>query len=530
MPSDVRGGTSGVGGNASGSGGGSSTNPDASSSTNRESGGGSAASDLIKCGDIIAFFHCDEQRHLVASWMPQSRQDDAHFADDTTSTRVSPNALWQVQSPSGLGFPCVKQGEGYCLQHLASGRYLAVTTLEDTNFARGAERQRLERERLEQGEDAEDRQAEESAKEALASMLGAPRFRTDDPASATLVTETAGAMGADKLIKGMASGASLMTARAAQATEDAQKRGGSAMGKLFRRPGKDLGGTSSADAATLASRAAAAAPPSAATVQAAAAGEPDRSNLSAASAGNTACGSSTPVVCLRPLDDGCPDLFELHDAHSTSKHLRASSLIRLRHVRSGGWLSAVHAYHGEPKTGCLFKREQQSVVMGMIRADCYIRDGLLIERPLPVARTFLAVAGVTQHLLDVRRELQDGRITGGEEKPFTNACISYLTNYFAAEQNETGRGEAPSGTRISVGYLQEVMRELGVLKALIALLTIPFERLGTVAFHKIGFDKPLLPQSKLAATLLFHCIENNAANCACIYSAIPSLEPAARRA
>ena len=65
--------------------------------------------------------------------------------------------------------------------------------------------------------------------------------------------------------------------------------------------------------------------------------------------------------------------------------------------------------------------------------------------------------------------------------------------------------------------------------SLIALLTIPFERLGTVAFHKIGYDKPLLPQSKLAATLLFHCIENNAANCAAIYGSIPSLEPAARK-
>ena len=61
------------------------------------------------------------------------------------------------------------------------------------------------------------------------------------------------------------------------------------------------------------------------------------------------------------------------------------------------------------------------------------------------------------------------------------------------------------------------------------MLTVPFMRLGTLAFHKLGFDKPLLPQSKRAATLLFHCIENNARNCQAIYTAVPSLEPAARK-
>ena len=73
------------------------------------------------------------------------------------------------------------------------------------------------------------------------------------------------------------------------------------------------------------------------------------------------------------------------------------------------------------------------------------------------------------------------------------------------------------------------MRELGVLGALVTLLTIPFERLGTVAFHKIGFDKPLLPQSKLAATLLYSVVEDNARNCARLLPYVPQLAPAARK-
>ena len=73
------------------------------------------------------------------------------------------------------------------------------------------------------------------------------------------------------------------------------------------------------------------------------------------------------------------------------------------------------------------------------------------------------------------------------------------------------------------------MRELGVLAALITLLTVPFERLGTVARHKLGFDRPLLKQATHAAKLLFHCIARNVANCTAIYRAIPLLEPAARK-
>ena len=74
------------------------------------------------------------------------------------------------------------------------------------------------------------------------------------------------------------------------------------------------------------------------------------------------------------------------------------------------------------------------------------------------------------------------------------------------------------------------MRDLGILSALLTLLTVPFERLGTVAFHKLDFARPLLPQSRLAAALLHHTIEGHALNCTTVYPLIPKLEPAARKA
>jgi hypothetical protein len=73
------------------------------------------------------------------------------------------------------------------------------------------------------------------------------------------------------------------------------------------------------------------------------------------------------------------------------------------------------------------------------------------------------------------------------------------------------------------------MRELGVLAALVTLLTVPFERLGTVAFHKLGFNKPLLPLARLSSNLLYHCIVDNPASCALVVPTVPRLEPAARK-
>ena len=110
-------------------------------------------------------------------------------------------------------------------------------------------------------------------------------------------------------------------------------------------------------------------------------------------------------------------------------------------------------------------------------------------------------------------------------------CLSYLISFLKADEGAAvGAADAlPSAARLPASYLQDVMRELGVLQALITLLTVPFERLGTVAFHKISFEKPLLPQSKHAAALLYHCITKHALNCTHIYAAIPRLEPAARK-
>ena len=48
------------------------------------------------------------------------------FSAYSSSSRVGANALWQVQHPSGVNFSNVVHGQGYCLQHLASGRYLSA--------------------------------------------------------------------------------------------------------------------------------------------------------------------------------------------------------------------------------------------------------------------------------------------------------------------------------------------------------------------------------------------------------------------
>ena len=73
-------------------------------------------------------------------------------------------------------------------------------------------------------------------------------------------------------------------------------------------------------------------------------------------------------------------LFELHNAQMdcATKQLPASSVVRLRHVGSGGWV------HADPASGGVSVVER-----------CYIRDGFLAERPLRVCRTFFAVSGVT---------------------------------------------------------------------------------------------------------------------------------------
>jgi len=44
----------------------------------------------------------------------------------------------------------------------------------------------------------------------------------------------------------------------------------------------------------------------------------------------------------------------------------------------------------------------------------------------------------------------------------------------------------PISPHISPYLLQDLMRELGLLDALITMLVAPFTRRGTVAFHELG--------------------------------------------
>jgi hypothetical protein len=239
------------------------------------------------------------------------------------------------------------------------------------------------------------------------------------------------------------------------------------------------------------------------------------------------------VLSVAPLSVGPPSLFELHVSQTTAKTLQADALVRLRHIDSGGWVStrkvspkAVEGAEGVERGDVTPTAAggNQPAVRCVVSSECYVRDGLIIERPTAVTNTFLAVAGVTHHLVAHAAELTAGRLTGAEARPFTIKCLQYLISYLKVDEQEAGHGG-----RVSTSFLQEVMRELGVLQALVTLLTVPFERLGTVAFHKLDTDKPLLPQSKVAAKLLYHCIAGNALSCTQINHAIPRLEPAARK-
>ena len=50
---------------------------------------------------------------------------------------VGANALWQVQAPNGINTDPVAPGCGYSLQHLPSGKYLAVESSQGTAAAGG---------------------------------------------------------------------------------------------------------------------------------------------------------------------------------------------------------------------------------------------------------------------------------------------------------------------------------------------------------------------------------------------------------
>ena len=56
------------------------------------------------------------------------RDDTVTLLHSQTPEWVGANALWQIQSPVGLNDGSVLQGQGYRLQHLPSGKYLAVAS------------------------------------------------------------------------------------------------------------------------------------------------------------------------------------------------------------------------------------------------------------------------------------------------------------------------------------------------------------------------------------------------------------------
>lgn len=335
----------------------------------------SEAADLtIRCGDIIAFYHCDEQLHLSASLSLEvdSPQDDVIFGS-SVADRASPNALWQVQPPRGLHLADgVRSARGYCLQHLASGGYLAVTRAAETRYAAAAAAARAATE----GKAA---QAMDGEVNGGGGAVGEAAVVDERQAKATAAT-TVGAAQAS---------AAAPPAKSGQRT-------------LFSR--MRLGGKSAADGAS--------------DLRSTSAEKDD--DLS------TVIRTENIVLCVRPLTDPAdePDLFELHDCHGASGALRASSLVRLRHVRSGGWCTAVSVHvetlqksigggeewapaNGSTRGGGEAKRGGGTkIVMAAVGVDCGVRDGLVIERPVPVTQTFLAVAGAARELLTYAREIE----------------------------------------------------------------------------------------------------------------------------
>lgn len=270
----------------------------------------------------------------------------------------------------------------------------------------------------------------------------------------------------------------------------------------------------------------------------------------------TAGAGGFPVnLVAGPLEQAA--LFELHNhqMEGSAKHLPASSIVRLRHVGSGGWV------HAEPATGNVVVVER-----------CYIRDGFLAERPLRVCRTFYAVSGVTGLLLRHADALVTGEKTGNEPDPKSLGPLRYLTRFLTTGAEDAlveGGTSGPSDDAVS-SNLQDLMRELGLLDALITMLVAPFKRLGTtagrrriapsscrrrvpsarpvppkapaapkrrlhfpppgtVAFHKLDDNKPLIRISRMVAELLWVSIRGNRTSCQYVYRHITSFELAARK-
>ena len=90
--------------------------------------------DVMRVGEVIALYHCEQQAHLIAAWGLRQTTVPVVYTRYKSSMAVGSNALWQVQSPNGWSTAPIEQGQGYCLQHLASGKYLTVASGEGATF------------------------------------------------------------------------------------------------------------------------------------------------------------------------------------------------------------------------------------------------------------------------------------------------------------------------------------------------------------------------------------------------------------
>ena len=381
-------------------------------STDANTGGGgsvgSQSGDTIKVGDIIAFYHCDEERHLVAEWSPSSKQDDVCFST-SSADGASPNSLWQVQAPTGIHFDNLKQGR--VLPPAPRVRTLPLRMHAGVHELchRGAPVRLSRQGWLEQGRaggqgqggrcdkgDVDDAQkGRVSASGGEEAVRGAParRFGLFQKATKAASEDTHGP--ATRFEDGGAS--------AERAAYDGAQKGLEPSPRTAN--GSRHAATSSADTATSRS------------------GNDDVANQ---------------VLCVKSMGANGPDLFTLHDCHATSKELSISSIVRIKHVKTGCWVAAVRAVEEAQAVNAIKGAPPKTLVMGLVTPDCYIRDSLLIERPLSATQTFFDVAGVTRHLTQRAHEIEMSGASGSDEQPFTTACIKYLTEYIKRDREEDG--------------------------------------------------------------------------------------------
>ena len=236
--------------------------------------------------------------HVLAD----AEQNDVHFSLHQSTDRASPNALWQVQSPTGLNFDTVNQGHRYCLQHIASGGYLTVASASSTKFARTA---------------AAAEKAEEEGEEGVATTAHSmPNFET----VVSVATQNQNEEDTKEKKRAFLRFTAKMEAKAAK--EEERKAAAQAVEMTQAQEHETVTG---------------------------------KGRASAAFAPSAAVPFDDMVLCVKPLGPQGPDLFELHDCHLVTKPLHTSSLIRLKHVHSGWSVAVTHSRSVAscpPMSGC----------------------------------------------------------------------------------------------------------------------------------------------------------------------------------